>query len=98
LSGHSNYQLPPEVGQFLEKKWSEILARTAQKDLQKEAQNYVIRKNWDLYLSLRDKAGHLSISAFLLFNNYNLVADKVSTEKITLGVAMDNVNIDILES
>ncbi|CAG8525844.1 10044_t:CDS:2 [Ambispora gerdemannii] len=159
LSGRSNYQLPPEVGRFSGKKWSEISARTAQKDLQKEAQNYVIRKNWDLYSSLLDnhnlimngmgqqqhimdigllesafhrpkfmffyekaslyrmaaglgesiiknhpfldgnkRAGHLSISAFLLLNGYDLVADKVSTEKITLGVAMGNINIDILES
>ncbi|CAG8679813.1 3435_t:CDS:2, partial [Racocetra persica] len=29
--------------------------RTAPKDLQKEALNYAIRKNWDLYLSSRDK-------------------------------------------
>ncbi|CAG8587811.1 5568_t:CDS:2 [Acaulospora morrowiae] len=50
-----NYQLPPELDRFSGKKWSEILARTAPKDLQKEAQKYVIYKDWDLYLSLRDK-------------------------------------------
>ncbi|CAG8639703.1 1654_t:CDS:2, partial [Ambispora gerdemannii] len=50
------------------------------------------------FLDGNKRAGHLAISMFLAINDYDLVADDASTEKITIGVATGDVNIDILES
>ncbi|CAG8513419.1 18641_t:CDS:2 [Acaulospora morrowiae] len=50
------------------------------------------------FLDGNKRAGHLAISLFLAVNDYDLVADDASTEKITIGVATGDVNIDILES
>ncbi|CAG8744414.1 12381_t:CDS:1, partial [Gigaspora rosea] len=38
---------------------------------------------------------HLAMSMFLAINDYDLVANDASTEKITIGIATGDVNIDI---
>ncbi|CAG8712969.1 35226_t:CDS:2, partial [Racocetra persica] len=50
------------------------------------------------FLDGNKRAGHLAISMFLAINSYDLDADDESTEKIMIGVATGDVNIDILES
>ncbi|CAG8710062.1 22809_t:CDS:2, partial [Racocetra persica] len=122
LSGRPNYPLPPEVGRFSGKKWSEIsvyeTSECGDRNLRKYSTNDPHNENEPKWLKLGDfiegnnlimksmgqqqhimdiglleSAFHrpnrpFSISAFLLLNGYDLVADKISTENITLDVAM----------
>jgi len=50
------------------------------------------------FLDGNKRAGHLAISMFLLLNCYDLVANETSAEKILLGVAMGDIDVNMLES
>ncbi|KAF0397934.1 type II toxin-antitoxin system death-on-curing family toxin [Gigaspora margarita] len=50
------------------------------------------------FLDGNKRAGHLAIFTFLLLNGYDLVVDKIFTEKMIINVAKSRINVDMLES